>query len=459
MHAHTQRRWWGLLLAGISAVGAAVLLTAAPASAHVVPSTTVELHVHDADVVADLVLPTEDLVTASGIDVPTDGTLAADTAEQLEGYVTAHIRVTSQPGSWDVRIGDLAATETQQWGTGSFPAITATATLVPPAGASTRSFTLDYDVIVHQVVTADVYVVLSSDDEVPGAGARNLGGITLDTRTGTIAPLTVDLDEGSAAAGFAGMVHTGISHIAEGTDHQLFLLTLLLPAPLLAARQQSGAEPGRHWRDPAPTGRAAWRITTITAAFTVGHSVTLALGALGLPVPQQPVEAAIAVSILVAAAHAVRPLFPGREPLVAGAFGLVHGLAFSTTLSALDLSGSQLVWSLLGFNVGIELAQLAVVLLVLPPLVMLARTPVYPALRTAAASLTAVAAVGWLLARVGLSTPLGVAADSLGPATPWVVLALWMAAAVTAVAQRSKKPQSPSVEAGRSPSGLTSTLR
>jgi hypothetical protein len=173
------------------------------------------------------------------------------------------------------------------------------------------------------------------------------------------------------------MLRLGISHIADGTDHQLFLLTLLLPAPLLAVR--------RRWREVVPTGRAVRRISAITIAFTIGHSVTLALGTLGLPVPQQPVEALIAVRILIAAAHALRPLFPGREPLIAGVFGLVHGMAFSTTLSALDLSGKQLALSLLGFNLGIEVMQLVVVLVVLPPLIVLARTRAYRPLRSCAA--------------------------------------------------------------------------
>lgn len=139
------------------------------------------------------------------------------------------------------------------------------------------------------------------------------------------------------------MVGMGIGHIADGTDHQLFLLTLLLPAPLLAVR--------RRWRGVTTTGAVIRRISAITLAFTLGHSLTLILGTLGLPVPQQPVEAAIAVSVLVASAHALRPLFPGREPLVAGPFGLIHGMAFSTTLAQLNLTGSQLALSLLGFNV------------------------------------------------------------------------------------------------------------
>ena len=411
--------------------GAAAILAAAPASAHVVPATVLELDVHSENITADITLPAGDLATASGLSIPEDN-LSAETAQDIIAYLKDHVAVTTTDGTaqeWAVNIDNVVATHTEQWGTGAFPAVTATATLTPPAGADLRSFTLHDDAIVHQVVTADTFVILRSDW---AAGqiesARTLGTISVDTVTGTIPTLTIDLDQGSAWQGFTGMVTMGISHIADGTDHQLFLLTLLLPAPLLALR-------GR-WRGVVTPRRAVRRITAITIAFTIGHSVTLALGTLGLPVPQQPVEAAIAVSILIAAAHALRPLFPGREPLIAGIFGLVHGMAFSTTLSALNLTGSQLALSLLGFNVGIEIMQLTVVLLVLPPLLVLSRTPIYRPVRIAAALVTAIAAIGWLLDRVGVPTVLGRAADSVGAVAPWIAGALWIAAVTVLIKGR-----------------------
>lgn len=421
-------RWLRRVLVGMLLAGVAAIAAAAPASAHVVPSTVIELDVHADDITAELTLPASDLTTASGLGIPAEGNLTADTAGRLTTYLQNHFVVTSTDGSaqWTVQIDDVTATQTEQWGTGAFPAVTATATLTPPDGADLRSFTLDDDVIMHQVVTAETFVILRSDW---AAGqlesARTLGTISVDTVTGTIPTLTVNLDQGSAWQGFTGMLTMGVLHIADGTDHQLFLLTLLLPAPLLAI--------GGRWRGGVTTRRAVRRITAITIAFTIGHSVTLAMGTLGVPVPQQAVEAAIAVSILIAAAHALRPIFPGREPIVAAIFGLVHGMAFSATLSALNLSGSQLALSLLGFNVGIELMQLLVVLLVLPPLLVLSRTPAYRPIRVIAALITAAAAIGWLLDRVGVPTVLGTAADRLGAAFPWIAGALWIAAAVVLV--------------------------
>lgn len=508
------------LLAAMVVVAGAVLAlvaTAAPASAHVVPSTVLALDVHEQDITATLTLPTADLITASGVQVPTTGTLEEQTAQQIRSYLQQHFAVTTSStdaasgatDEWTVTVGEVGLSTTDQWGTGSFSAVTATATLTPTDVADVRIFTLDYDAIVHQVITADVFVLLAGDDatadaasgasaasersvevsggstnrsqqaqdqaaqfeqtDSSGQSVRTLGAIKADTATGTIPTLTVDLDASAAStatAGFLGMLTLGISHIAEGTDHQLFLLTLLLPAPLIAmplvvplvrprgtptadVMHRIGAERAqtglfgrlgrqRRWSRVAPAHAAVRRITTITLAFTVGHSITLALGAAGLPVPQQPIEALIAVSILIAALHAIRPLFPGREPYVAGFFGLIHGLAFSTTLSELNLSGAQLVLSLLGFNVGIEIMQLAVVLLVLPPLIVLARTRSYPPLRVTAAVVTGLAAAGWLLDRVGYLNPLRAAADHLGPASPWIAAALWIGAVAVMIRRRGR---------------------
>ena len=80
----------------------------------------------------------------------------------------------------------------------------------------------------------------------------------------------------------------------------------------------------------------------------------------------------------------------------------MHGLAFAAILGDLDLSRTSLVTTLLGFNLGIELTQLFVVALVMPSLLLLSRTPVYPILRVSAAALGAVLAAGWLAHRIGL---------------------------------------------------------
>ncbi|MFC6667915.1 HupE/UreJ family protein [Deinococcus radiopugnans] len=179
-----------------------------------------------------------------------------------------------------------------------------------------RDFTLQYDAIVREVKSHSVLVSVRRDWE---RGLNNEGGdedvevgvIRADPQSGQVLQLPVNVEGGSAWQGFIGIFKLGMTHIAEGTDHLLFLLTLLLPAPLIALT--------RRWGGFGGTRRSLLNILKITTAFTVGHSLTLILGTLRLVnVPDQPIEALIAVSILVSAIHALCPIFPGRELVIAG---------------------------------------------------------------------------------------------------------------------------------------------
>jgi hypothetical protein len=193
-------------------------------------------------------------------------------------------------------------------------------------------------------------------------------------------------------SGFAGAFRLGIRHIAEGTDHLLFLIALLLPAPLLAL--------GTRWGSCASVRVSLIRIVRIVTAFTLGHSLTLALAAFGaVSLLSRPVEVMIAVSILVSAIHAIRPVFPGREAAIAAFFGLVHGLAFASALSELGFDGWYRLVSLVGFNLGIETMQLAVVAAILPSLLLLSRTRSYSALRIGGGLFAAFASMGWIAER------------------------------------------------------------
>ena len=431
------------LAAGLAAAAAVLALAGAPASAHVVPTSTMQLAVTTADIVATVEIPLSDLEAASGIDLGAKTQSDVDAQDDaIETYLLAHFTPTEDDGgTWTVEEGDLTVADAGNAATtGIYTALQTTFTLTPPAGVDldTASFDLGYNAIVDKVATHTTIVTVASDStDDDFNGAYEVGTVQRDTVTNTVQELHVDLGSGDGgSAAFRDMVELGISHIRAGTDHLLFLLTLLLPAPLLASVRNGR----RRWTG-VVGGRRAWRrITAITLCFTLGHSLTLALGALGVPVATQLVEAAIALSILVAAVHAVRPVFPGRESLVAAGFGLVHGLAFSETLRDLDLSGAHLVLALLGFNLGIELMQLTVVALVLPPLVVLARTRAYSAFRTVAAVLTGVAASAWLAARLGATNPVADLADRLGSIGAPVVLLLWVVAVAVTVWRRPALP-------------------
>lgn len=362
------------------------------------PNSVVLLSVHDNRIDAQLQIPLSELQAAYGHAVNDSANgLVARLGPQLRNYLLEHIRPQSPDGrAWAVSVGILSVQETQNPINGTYRELTALVQLVPPVGADVRRFVFHYDVVLHQVVTHKILVSVQQDwsrgqlaDEEPA----QVGIIELDIVNNRILPLVVSLGTGSLWSGFKAMVQLGIRHIAEGTDHLLFLLVLLLPAPLLVT--------GGRWSRFGGIRYSLRRLLLIVTAFTVGHSLTLLLGTLGwVRLPSQPVEVLIAISILVSAAHAVRPLFAGREAWVAAGFGLVHGLAFADTLANLHLDAGPMALSLLGFNLGIELMQLLVIALTIPWLLLLSRTTAYRTVRVSGAVLAGVAALAWVVERI-----------------------------------------------------------
>jgi len=185
-------------------------------------------------------------------------------------------------------------------------------------------------------------------------------------------------------------VGQGIWHVWTGYDHLVFLLLLLLPA--VAARAGAGSR-GR---------TVALDLARIVTAFTVAHSITLGLAATGtVRLPPQPIEVAIAVSLVVAGVLNLAPRFGRlRLPLAFG-FGLVHGFGFANALAGLDVGNGAVLPVLAGFNVGVELANLTVIAAALPLLLWTGRFAWYasramPALSLASAALGAM----WMLQRI-----------------------------------------------------------
>ena len=403
-----------------------LLLLLLRAAAHPMPHSVVLLDLHPAGVAAEVQLPLGELELAFGHAVAHDpATLVARLGPALRAYLEQHVRPVGPDGRpWAVAVQSLRVSAAEQTATGPYPALTARLWLRPPAGASPRSFTLYYDVIMHQLVTHAALVAVRRDWETGRVGEpepAEVGIIRLNPRDNRIAPLVVHRAGGGWAAGLRGMVALGGRHIAEGTDHLLFLLVLLLPAPLLVA--------GRRWGGFGGGRYGLTRLLRLVTAFTLGHSLTLLAGALGwLRLPGQPVEVLIAGSILVSAVHAWRPLFAGREAGVAAGFGLVHGLAFAGSLADLHLPPGPLALSILGFNLGIELMQLVVIAATVPWLLLLARTPAYGRVRRGGAAVAGVVALAWLAERLtGQPNPLTVLVAQATRYAP--ALALLLAAA------------------------------
>ncbi len=159
-----------------------------------------------------------------------------------------------------------------------------------------------------------------------------------------------------ARSSFAGFLFSGIAHIAGGYDHVLFLLCLLLPAVLQRSTQT------RRWVGSENLTSALVAVIWIATAFTVAHSLTLALATFGvIRIPASVIEPMIALTILATALNNVWPVVTRRLAVVAFVFGLIHGFGFAEVLAPLSLPRSELGWALLGFNLGVEAGQLAIV--------------------------------------------------------------------------------------------------
>ena len=189
--------------------------------------------------------------------------------------------------------------------------------------------------------------------------------------------VTLDIDR-TVATGWLDFVKLGIEHILTGYDHLLFLVALL------------------------STARGVWSVVRIVTAFTLAHSVTLSIAALGIvTVPDRIIEPLIAATIVWIALENLFVAEPDRRRWMwSFGFGLLHGFGFASALGELGLKGAALVRGLVGFNVGVEVEQLIFVAEFLPALMWLTRGR--GARLTPRIASLAVAVIGtyWLVERI-----------------------------------------------------------
>jgi hypothetical protein len=189
-------------------------------------------------------------------------------------------------------------------------------------------------------------------------------------------------------------IRVGVWHIWIGFDHILFLLSLLLPAVLVRHDNE--------WQPVEAFGPACKSVLKIVTMFTVAHSIALWLAVMEyVTLPGQWVEATIAFSIVITALNNLYPVLPLSSRAIAFGFGLVHGFGFANVLLDLGLTNTILAVSLLGFNVGVELGQIAIVLIFLPLAYLLRDTWFYRwiVFRIGSVLVAAVAGV-WMYERV-----------------------------------------------------------
>ncbi|EAZ82981.1 HupE/UreJ family protein [Algoriphagus machipongonensis] len=223
---------------------------------------------------------------------------------------------------------------------------------------------------------------------------------------GTSNPIqTLNIEEGSVFTGFMAMVKSGIYHIWIGLDHILFLIALLIPSVII---YRSKNDPKKRWLGikytdfvPESSFKAAFlSVVKIITIFTLAHSVTLSLAALEvINLPSRLVESIIAISIAMAAFHNIVPFLNKREWLIILVFGLFHGFGFASVLAEQSRGGEYLVYSLVGFNFGVEIGQLAIIIVAFPILFLLSRLKIYNIILVGFSILLMLISTYWIIER------------------------------------------------------------
>ena len=371
-----------------SGLAALVLLVAGllwavpvPASAHYVGPTVIVVTGAAADdrsaLKLDVEVPLQNLDFAYGTQLDTDPVAAvSQRAAWLRSLVADRVSLVGPDGAaWTVEVGTPS-------GAVASPENVLRVRLTALAPPGTRPGLVDLRwALVSDVVHSDkAYVSTTGAD-----GAVELTGVLTSQQP----TLRLTVRAAATHVSFATMLRVGADHFRAGVDHQLFLCLLAIGAACRRAALRLRVR----------------QLALLTLCFTLGHSVSLALAtAGGVDLPSRWVETCIAVTILLAAVHAIRPrLGVPTELVLTVAFGLVHGFGFAGTLKDMALSGNDLAVPLLGFNVGLELAQLAALALIALPVWLITRS------RTTTWTVTGViglVAASWIVQRAaGVANP------------------------------------------------------
>ena len=297
--------------------------------------------------------------------------------DAIEAYALSNLKITANGDPCQLRVNDLLIAEHSD---GPYAALL----IATDTSSEAEQLDIEYSLFFDVDPTHRGLVLFSND---------------VASSTHVLSPTDpiaeIKTSEANAFRTFVQFVREGVWHIWIGFDHILFLISLLLPAVLI--RQQN------EWKSVETFWPACKAVLKIVTLFTIAHSITLWLAVMEyVKLPSGFVEATIAFSIIVTAVHNLYPVFRLPGWAIAFVFGLIHGFGFANVLVDLGLSSVTLAISLLGFNVGVELGQLAIVLVFMPIAFLLRDTQLYRKIIFWGGSIViAIIAAIWFVERVG----------------------------------------------------------
>ncbi len=414
------RRLWRAGLLVVIVAGMSVAL-AGPIAAHDTSEPYLYVFVGESAIDGRVELAIDDVATVLGLDLDDEATIEATLREQgdvIRAYVGEHLSIAWEGQELDLELGGVDLLRLGP-GAPAFAVVQYRATV--PADEVPRFLDITFDPFFDEIEGRDALLLLIGGWE---GGAYDPGREVLVSYTTWDRTRTVDLGERNEWGNFRSGVTLGIDHIKTGPDHILFVLALLLPSVLVFREV---------WTPTRGFVSALWRVVKIATFFTIAHSITFTLAGMGwLPLPPSKlVEAIIAASIAAAALHNLRPIFPNREWMLAFVFGLFHGMGFASLVAALDVSRTSQLVSLLGRNIGIEIGQVVVILLLFPALYLLRRTAAYDPFLSVSSMVLSMVALGWMIERL-FEVDLGT--DGLVDLLASTPNGYWVAAIFTVVA-------------------------
>ena len=346
-------------------VAAVTLLLAATSNAHEPDQSYVFLRVYDDAMLGRVEISIADLNEALALGLPEDGSVTAESIRSREAmirsFLTEHVAVApdAEPTPVEISNFELHMLGDTQYLHGFFS--------FADLDGKPEVVNVDYSVLFDKKPSHRGFAVVEHNWS---TGTFNdESNIMLVFRPG--AERQSFEVEGSVLQGFAAMIGQGAHHIWIGIDHILFLLALLLPS---VVRRESG-----QWQPVDGFRPAIIYVIKVVTVFTIAHTITLSAAALGaISLPSRLVESIIALSIAVAALDIVRQIFGRRIWWVVFVFGLFHGFGFASVLGDIGIGGEYLFHTLFGFNLGVELGQVAVVAVVFPLLFLIRRLAAYP---------------------------------------------------------------------------------
>ena len=336
-----------------------LLMGAAPLHAHKLSDSYLSLRLDGTELTGQWDISLRDLEYTVGLDADGDGAVTwkelRDRQPAVAEYALARLRLAAGDGTAiPLRVTEQLVDEHTD-GTYAVLRFRAAAPLIPPP----------------RVLQVEYRFLFDLDPLHRGLLKLDING---EVRTAIFGPENsgqrFDLAATSGWGQFSQFVTEGIWHIWTGYDHVLFLCALLLPAVLTRENDR--------WEPKSSFSSVIGEVLRVITAFTLAHSLTLSLAALGLVhLPSRLVEAAIAASVVLAALNNLRPSITRAAWVVAFTFGLIHGFGFASVLIDLHLPPATLALGLAGFNSGVELAQLAIAIAFLPLTFLVRRTSFY----------------------------------------------------------------------------------